>query len=394
MKDSTNYLSNQLLINLSFLTSKPTGITTYAANLFPYLQALNPTLLISPPQQKMLGLQEQSPPARAIETGETGVGVISQELVNYNCYPVPSNLTPEQGTIGHFRRLLWTQLQLPRIYQQLKARLLFSPVSEAPIFSQCRSVVMVHDLIPLRFPNRRSALTAYCRYYLPHVLAQAQHIICNSAATAQDVIEFFQIPASKITPILLGYDADRFRFLDLPTSNYFLYLGRQDPYKNLHRLITAFGIIRGCGDYQLWLAGPPDERYTPSLRAQVEKLRLTGRVKFLDYVPYEELPTLINQARALVFPTLWEGFGFPVLEAMACGTPVITSNISSLPEVAGDAAILVNPYKAAEIAEAMQAVAEDTELRSRLRQASLARANCFSWAATGQATAQVLQQYL
>lgn len=362
---------NPVLVNLSFLFSKPTGITTYAANLFPYLEPLNPTLLISPVASRF-----------------------EREASHHNCYPVPPGLTPEQGTKGHFRRLLWTQLQLPRIYQKLRSRLLFSPLPEAPIFSNCRYIVTVHDLIPLRFPRRGSPLTTYCRYYLPQVLAQAEHILCDSIATAKDITDFFHIRADKITPILLAHNANDFRFLNLPTSNYFLYIGRHDPYKNLQRVIDAFATLPSCRDYELWIAGPADQRYTPTLQAQVEQLGLTNQVKFLDYVPYQTLPTLINQAIALVFPTLWEGFGLPVVEAMACGTPVITSNLSSLPEVAGDAALLVNPYNTDEITEAMQAVATDSALRSRLRTLSLKQASQFSWEKTGQATVEVLKRYL
>jgi glycosyltransferase involved in cell wall biosynthesis len=249
-------------------------------------------------------------------------------------------------------------------------------------------------LIPLRFPKRRSPLTPYFRYYIPQVLTQAQHIICDSIATAKDITDFFNIPADKITPILLAHDDKDFRFLDLPTQNYFLYIGRHDPYKNLHRLIDAFAAMPSNRDCELWIAGPPDRRYTPTLQAQAEKLGLNHQVKFLDYVPYDQLPIIINQAIALVFPTLWEGFGLPVLEAMACGTPVITSNLSSLPEVAGDAALLVNPYNIGEIAQAMQAVATDLALRSRLRTRGLDRAKQFSWAKTGQATVEVLKRYL
>ncbi|MFM6278275.1 MAG: glycosyltransferase, partial [Dolichospermum sp.] len=135
--------------------------------------------------------------------------------------------------------------------------------------------------------------------------------------------------------IPLGYDPCHFQFLNLPTKNYFLYIGRQDPYKNLQRLITAFSALPNRNNYELWLVGPSDKRYTPLLEKQVKELEINHLVKFLNYVPYNELPIIINQAIALVFPTLWEGFGLPVLEAMACGTPVITSNISSLPEVAG-----------------------------------------------------------
>lgn len=358
---------HNLLVNLAFLTSKPTGHTTYALNLLPQLQCLSPTLL--------------SP--RSIEP--------------YSCHIIPDNINTDHGSKGHLRRLIWTQWQLPKIYKELKSQLIFSPVPEAPLFSHCRYVVTVHDLIPLRFARRFSRLTAYFRYYIPQVLRQAEHIICNSQSTANEVMEFFAIPAAKITPILLAYDASHFHNLDLPTQNYFLYLGRHDHYKNLHRLLTAFASLPKHlwqdQELQLWLAGPKDQRYTPLLQAQVIELGLEQRVKFLDYVPYADLPALINQAIALVFPSLWEGFGLPALEALACGTPVIASNLSALPEVTGDAAILIAPYNVEAIAHAMQEVASSELVRSQLRQAGLTRAQQFSWEATGKATAAVLDQY-
>lgn len=364
-----NTSENPLLINLSMIFSRPTGISNYATNLFPHLKFLNPLLLIA------------------------------QSVEDFACELVPDNLTPAQGSNGHLSRLLWTQWQLPKIYQQQRSRLLFSPIPEAPLWAGCRYIITVHDLIPLRFPRNFSPLTNYFRYYIPQVLAQAQHIISVSESTAKDITDFWGISSDKITPILHGYDGDRFRFLNLPTreslgeSPYFLYFGRPDPSKNLHRLITAFAALKN-NESELWLVGPSDRRYTPLLQAQAEHLGIGNRVKFLEYVPAAELPIIINQAIALVFPSLWEGFGFPVLEAMACGTPVITSNISSLPEVAGDAALLINPENSGEITAAMQAILVDGSLRSRLRQAGLMRASQFSWQKTGQATAAVLQQYL
>ncbi|PMB51551.1 mannosyltransferase [Fischerella thermalis CCMEE 5201] len=386
---------SNLLINLSVVFSQPTGISNYAKNIFPYLKTLNPTLLTA------LNYPE------------------------FKCYSIPGNLTPAEGTKGHFERLAWTQFQLPKIYKNLKSQLIFSPLPEAPLYSNCRFLVMVHDLIPLRFPKRFSPLTPYFRYYIPQVLQQAQHIICNSQATATDITDFYQVPARKITPILLAHDVNHFRSVNLSINAnltplpykgigeslspllieegreersksypYFLYIGRHDPHKNLHRLITAFASLPNHFDYQLWLAGPQDKRYTPLLQAQVEELGIGKQVKFLNYVPYGELPKIISGAIALVFPSLWEGFGFPVLEAMACGTPVITSNISSLPEVAGDAAILIDPYNTREITEAMDKIATNIQLRDRLSMASITRANQFSWEKTGLATAEVLKQYL
>ena len=358
---------NPFLVNLSVLLSQPTGITNYALNLLPDLQPLEPTLLTA------------------------------RTLKPFKCYPVPGNLTPAQGSKGHLRRLLWTQFTLPAIYQELNASLLFSPIPEAPLHANCRFVVMVHDLIPLRFPQPYSPLTPYFRYYIPQVLAQAEHIVCNSTATAKDLTAFYAISAAKITPIPLAYDPIRFRPLPTPRQSeqpYFLYIGRHDPYKNLHRLIDAFAAISNCRDYQLWLAGPGDRRYTRLLEAQVQAQELSNHVKFLNYVPDRQLPKIINEAIALVFPSLWEGFGLPVLEAMACGTPVITSNLSSLPEVTGEAALLVDPYSIPALTAAMEAIAQNNGLRSRLSQLSLQRARQFSWAKTGQATAEILHRFM
>jgi glycosyltransferase involved in cell wall biosynthesis len=353
-----------LLTNLSFLLTKPTGTTTYALNLLPHLQKLEPILLTS------------------------------QSFPDYKCYPTPPNLTSEQGLKGHLRRLLWTQFQLPKIYQNLKSQLLFSPIPEAPLYSNCRFIVTAFDMIPLRFPKRFSPLTTYHKYYTPEVFKQAEHIICISESTANDIIQFYQIPSHKITPILLAGDNSHFQFLNLPTRNYFLYVGRQDPYKNLQRLITAFSALPHRNDYELWLAGPYDQRYSPLLEIQTQELGISHLVKFLNYVSYDELPIIINQAIALVFPSLWEGFGLPVLEAMACATPVITSNVSSLPEVAGDAAILINPYNPGEITAAMTTIINDSETRKQLSEKGLKRANQFSWEKTGLATVEVLKQYL
>ena len=386
---------NPVLVNLSVLLSQPTGITNYALNLLPYLQPLQPTLLTA------------------------------QTFKPFDCYPVPANLTPAQGTKGHLRRLLWTQFTLPAIYQELNASVLFSPIPEAPLHANCRFVVMVHDLIPLRFPKPYSPLTPYFRHYIPQVLAQAEHIVCNSTATAKDITAFYSIAAAKITPIPLAYDSVRFRPLLSNTQKseswarnsvpriegraggnsgsvssqaqsqppYFLYVGRHDPYKNLHRLIDAFAAMSDYQDYQLWLVGPPDRRYTPLLEAQAHERGLSKHVKFLNYVPDRQLPQIINEAIALVFPSLWEGFGLPVLEAMACGTPVITSNISSLPEVTGEAALLIDPYSIPDITAAMEAIAHNNGLRSRLRQSSFERASQFSWAKTGQATVEILRRF-
>lgn len=353
-----------LLINLSSVLPQPTGLATYSLNLVKELASLAPDV-VSPTDLK-----------------------VGQH------YPSPPDLTADHGLKGHLKRLIWTQTKLPQLYRRLAADLLFSPIPEAPLWSGCHWVVTVHDLIPLRFFKAASPAALYNRHYIPQVLHQSQHIICNSEATAHDIIHFCQIPAQKVTPIALAYDAEHFRFLQLPTKPYFLHLGRIAPYKNVQRLINAFATLANHSDYELWLAGPPDQRYLPAIAAQIREKGIASQVKFLNYVPYSELPILLNQAIALVFPSLWEGFGLPVLEAMACGTPVITSNLASLPEVAGDAALLVDPYDEAAIALAMKDVATDSLLHSQLRIAGLERVKQFSWEKTGKATSELLLEQI
>ncbi|OYE05960.1 glycosyltransferase family 4 protein [Nostoc sp. 'Peltigera membranacea cyanobiont' 232] len=354
-----------ILVNLSFAPAQPTGWLSYSLNLLKELKNLD-------------------------------IDVLSPiEISGIRCHQSPPEMTTDFGMKGHLKRLLWTQFKLPNLYRKMKSTLLFSPIPEAPLFSSCSYVVTVHDLIPLRFPQWFSRTQRlYCSYYIRAVIRQSKHVICDSMATAEDLSKFLGVTEDKITVIPLAYDSEKFRFLDLPTQNYFLYLGRHNPHKNSERLITAFAALPNRQDYELWLAGPSDRRYTPVLKAQVEKLGITNQVKFLDYIPDSELPKIINEAIALVFPSLWEGFGLPVLEAMACGTPVITSNLSSLPEVAGDAAILIDPYKIGEITEAMQAIATNSGLRSRLSSQGITHCQQFSWEKTGKATVEVLSRYI
>lgn len=355
-----------VLVNLSYLSHKPTGISTYAQNVYPYLKPLNPILLAREPVE------------------------------DYRYHRIPGGMTPEQGLRGHLKRLLWTQFGLPRLSRRLRSRLLFSPLPEAPIYSYSRYVVMVHDLIPLRFPQGSWHLNAYHRYVLPKVVTQARHVICNSQSTADDVMAFFGVRANRITPIPLAYNRLKFRPLNLPPRTdrpYFLYVGRQATYKNIQSIISAFAALPNCEEYELWLAGPTDRRYTPRWQALTKSLGIREQVKFMEYVTDEKLPMLMAQAIALVFPSLWEGFGLPVLEAMACGTPVITSNVSALPEVSGDAAILVDPYNLDELIAAMHAIATDYNLRDNLSELGLLRSSEFSWAKTGQQTLEILKFY-
>ena len=354
-----------LVVNLSHVSAKPTGLSNYATNIVPYIHSLKPTLLSS---------------FSSIPGGEH--------------YYIPSGMGPEYGAKGHMKRLAWTQYRLPRICQKLDCSLLFSPIPEAPLFSSVRYVVTAHDLIPLRFAPKTSRPRLYFRYYVGSVLESAEHILCNSQATAREIVDFYGFPASKTTVTSLAHDDRCFKPLDLPTKNYFLYVGRHYAHKNLIRVVESFAQVAEHWDYELWLVGTQHPKYSLQIRQRAEELAVSEKVKLMNYLPEEHLNRVMNQAIALVFPSLWEGFGLPVLEAMACGTPVITSIVSALPEVAGDAALLINPYKVDEIADAMCRVAVDSQLRQQLQEAGLKRSQQFSWKQTGQKTAEVLQRFL
>ncbi|HIK45397.1 MAG TPA: glycosyltransferase family 4 protein [Leptolyngbyaceae cyanobacterium M65_K2018_010] len=358
-------MPTDLLVNLAYCLPQPTGTTTYALNLLPYLTALQPCYL--------------SPYPLA-------------DLPSHLQQPVPHDMTAARGLQGHLKRLWWTQTQLPQLFRQSQASLLFSPLPEAPLGQGIPYVVTVHDLIPLRCFRPWAPLRLYCRYYLPQILAQARHIICNSTATANDLMRFFQVPAQRLSAIPLAHDTNRFRWLNLEPQNYFLCLGRCAPYKNWGRVVAAFAQLPRHRNYELWLVGPYDARHTPRLQAQAQALGVGHRVRVLNYLSEGELVQALNRALALVFPSLWEGFGLPILEAMACGTAVITSNLASMPEVAGEAALLVDPYRVEAIAQAMERIGSEPGLRSQLQRAGFERAKHFSPQRTGEATVAVLSQ--
>ncbi len=357
---------SKLLVNLAMLMERPTGISTYALNVVPHLADLTPTLLTAQPQH----------------------------FPNFQTQAIPGDLTAEQGSKGHARRLWWNQTELPRHSKTHPSSLIFSPVPEMPLWRGCRTVVMVHDFIPLRFPRWRSPLTNYFRFIVPQILDQAVHIICNSQSTADDVMRFGHVPASKVTPIPLAYDAEHFKPLELPRQNYFLYLGRHDPYKGVSQAISAFAQLPQAADCEFWIAGGADSRFTPQLQAQAEALSVSERVKFLGYVPYKKLPELLNQAIAFVFPSQWEGFGLPVLEAMACGTPVITSNAGAIPEVGSDATLCIPPNDISALTSALTELLHDGQLQKQLSLKGLAQSQKFSWAETGTKTLNKLKIYL
>ncbi len=328
----------------------------------------------------------------------TGIGVYAGAVLPA-LQELPHVLIPggEEGTAKQrLKRLAWTQLELPRLARRHKASLIFTPAPEGYLGPQrIPQVVMVHDLRPISHPER-SLQSLYFRSWVPPLLRSCRHVLTNSQFTAREIQRCTRLPDSRITVTPLGYDSLVFKpgppQPDSEGSPYLLHVGQAYPHKNLRRLIEAFAqIVPRYPELRLVLAGKPHPTETRVLEALVAELGLEQRVEFRSYVPYAQLPRLYRGALALVYPSLWEGFGLPVLEAMACGTPVITSLGSGTEEVAGDAAVLIDPSDPLALKQAVEMVVDDAERRQVLRAKGLERAVTFDWAATAQQTSRCLQ---
>jgi glycosyltransferase involved in cell wall biosynthesis len=339
----------------------------------------------------------------------TGIGVVARDLVaaldpvlvplldplggpRPGSVPIPANLSPEHGRRGHLARLLWTQNELPRLLRASGAPLLLSPLPEAPLLRGVRFVVLAHDLLPLRYPQL-TPLLAYHLAYVPLVLHRAVRVLCNSEATAREVHGRLGVPARRLLPIRLGFDPGRLRPLGLDREPFFLVLGRHDPHKNLARVLRAFSAVRDPErELRLKLVGPHDARYTPALQRLAAELGIAARCDWLPWVSDQERLELLNRCRALVLASLWEGFGLPALEGMACGAPVVAARAGALPEVVGEAALLVDPCATAEITDALSRLLHDPSLWRSLAEAGPRQAATFHWDHTAVHVTAVLRE--
>ncbi len=348
------------LFNGSFLSSKPTGIGVVARDL---VKALDPNLvsLIDP-------------------LGGTRLGSI----------PIPNLFTPEFGLKGHIRRLVWTQTQLPEILRNSGADLLLSPLPEAPLFRGVRSVVIVHDLLPLRYPQL-TPLLAYHVAYVPMVLHRAVKVLCNSNATAREVHRRLAVPTRKLITIPLGVNSEELCPLGIERKNFFLVLGRHDPHKNIPVILRAFARLQKK-DIELKLVGPQDRRYTPHLKSLAKELGISEYCSWIPWVTEQEKLKLLNSCQALVIASYWEGFGLPPLEAMACNTPVIASTGGALPEVVADAGILFDPKDIHALTDAMKQVLHDSSLRTTLISRGASQLKKYSWARSARLVEGVLAE--
>jgi glycosyltransferase involved in cell wall biosynthesis len=320
-----------------------------------------------------------------------------------------SGLRTEVSAISTARpavRILWEQLVQPLRLARSGIDLLHSMAFVQPVIMPCRGIVTIYDLTFILFPQ---GLQPWRRLYLKWgtscSAARAERVIAISLSTKRDVVSLLGVPEDKVEVVPCGVDED---FHPRPGSDaldrlrdrrglprqMLLSVGTMEPRKNLNTLLQSYALLRGRMQIApLVVAGPRGWRHE-EVFSTVERLGLEETVLFPGYVPREELPFWYNAADLFVYPSLYEGFGLPALEAMASGTPVVTSNTSSLPEVVGDAGLLVNPSDPEAMAEAIQKVLTDSDLRDSLRERGLERARAFTWDRAAQDTVAVYDRAL
>lgn len=306
-------------------------------------------------------------------------------------------------TERRFARILWEQLIWPWQVARYDLDLLHSMAFVTPILSTQPAVVTVYDLSFVHYPERFPPLQRlYLRSQAARSCRQARRVITISESARQDIRALFDVPLARIDVVQPGVDR---AYRPLPTTTvaafrrsrglpeqFLLHVGTLQPRKNIPLLIEALHHLQRP-DVLLVLAGGKGWLYD-EIFARVESLGLQKQVLFAGYVPDDELPLWYNAASALLFPSLYEGFGLPVAEAMACGTPVIAADTSAIPEVAGEAALLFAPQDVTGLVKQITAVLDNQELAGTMRERGLRQAQQFSWERAGRETAEVYRRAL
>jgi len=304
------------------------------------------------------------------------------------------------------RRFLWDQFKLPRLARAAHVDLLHQPAFSAPVFFKGKTVVTVHDIIAILFGGD---IPFYSRQYfarwMPFSYRFADKIICVSEHTKQDLIKHLGVPEEKMVvipeaagsrfkPIKDRRKIDKILDKYYIDGRYILHIGTLNPRKNLEFLIRVFNRIhKMMPDIKLVITGKKGWYYENLFEA-VRHLGLEKFIIFTGYIEDEEAPYLYNGADVYAFPSIYEGFGLPPLEAMSCGTPVVASNTSSIPEVVGDAGVLLSPKDVESWVKAILRILRDKPLREKMTTASLKQAKKFSWRKTARQTVEVYEEVL
>ncbi|MBN2588132.1 MAG: glycosyltransferase family 4 protein [Candidatus Fermentibacteraceae bacterium] len=304
----------------------------------------------------------------------------------------------------HPRFQLWFQLELPRQMRRDRLDIFHGLFSRMPLSLPVPGIITSYDLSALRMPGMHKKWTRMTNLLYPLYIWRARRIIAISRFTAGELVRLFPRAAAKVSVVHAaappGYSEvtdpeilDRVRTRYGLPRRFMLFLGTMEPRKNLSRLLSAFAGVSGGIPHSLVIAGGSGWKN----RWFLDSLRDSGigdRVKLTGFVEARDVPVIMSMADAFIYTSLYEGFGLPILEAMACGTPVITSNVSSMPEVAGDAALLVDPLSVEDIAEGIRRMATDESMRAELKEKGLRRNREFSWENAARQTLEVYRSVL
>lgn len=339
---------------------------------------------------------------------KTGIGLYTVNLLRAlrRIAPYHEYIELAWGRSSELRtdqRLYWQQWALPRQAKKAKVDVLHIPGFDAPFLKFCPTVLTVHDLIGRILPHNLPPVSRfYWGFWLPYSVRWADVVIADSKHTKEDLIRWTGIPPERIYVVYLGVDASFQPFQDdealesvrakyrLP-GKFILYVGTIEPRKGLDTLLVAYAMLANTIPQDLVIAGKRGW-YTASLFRLVEAYGLKQRVHFVGYVDDDDLPKLYNLATLFVYPSRYEGFGLPPLEAMACGVPVVCSNAASLPEVVGDAAWLVPPDAPEMLAAAIYQILENEQLQAVMRSKGMARAKIFTWEETARQVVKIYEE--
>ena len=360
-------MAKKIVINSSILNESPSGLGVYAKNVIQELYKLNKIIRVLSP-----------------------VEIYGVEVEKINSY-----VKPNYKKKGGLFRLLWTQLVLP--FKVKKDDLLYHPFQYISLLCRAKQVITIHDFIPLHYPEVAQHQNKYYKFLMPFLLKKAHKIICISENTKKDLLNFYDVDDSKVSVIYNGYDDHLFNLNNASklvlekykiNYNYMIIVGASYYHKNIEIALKAIkDINKNC---KLIIVGK-DSQYILKLKKLVNELDIEEKVNFIGYVPDEDLPSLYYYSKAFVYPTLYEGFGLPILEAMACGTVVITSNNSSLPEVYGDSALVFKNNDVEDLREKMILLLNDEELRQSLIKKSFKNIKRFSWEKTAKQVYELIR---
>lgn len=325
-------------------------------------------------------------------------GVTREQLAATQAVTLRASHLP---TTHPLARILWEQAIAPPALLRDRPDVLLCPLNVVPLLAPCPTVVTVHDLAFLRFNLHKPAKRRYLAALTRLSVKRAAHVITVSEFTRREVLELLDVAPDKVTAIHNGRD-DRFKPVDEATiedfraarqlpPRFLLFVGTLEPRKNVSTLIKAYARVKDRLGLPLLIGGGKGWLYDEMFDL-VQRLQLEQDVRFLGFVARDDLPLFYAAATAIAYPSLYEGFGFPPLEAMSTGTPVVTSDAASLPEVVGDAALLAPPQSVEALATALVRITGDEALRADLRAKGFVQAQRFSWERAAQETMQVLRR--